>query len=54
MTTGIVDRHQHFWQVGRFEYPWMSREVEVLYRDYFPAMIEPILKRCVVETTILV
>ena len=54
MTTGIVDSHQHFWQVGRFEYPWMSREVEVLYRDYLPAMIEPILKRCGVEKTILV
>jgi L-fuconolactonase len=50
----IVDSHQHFWQVGRFEYPWMSREVEVLYRDYLPAMIEPILKRCGVEKTILV
>ncbi len=54
MITGIVDSHQHFWQVGRFDYPWMSREDEVLYRDYLPAMIEPILKRCGVEKTILV
>src|SRR5882762_1602086 len=50
----IVDSHQHFLQVGRFDYQWMSREVEVLYRDYLPAMIEPILKRCGVEKTILV
>src|SRR5712691_12512669 len=54
MITGIVDSHQHFWQVGRFDYPWMSRGDEVLYRDYLPAMIEPILKRCRVEKTILV
>ncbi len=54
MITGIVDSHQHFWQVGRFDYPWMSREDEVLYRDYLPATIEPILKRCGVEKTILV
>jgi len=32
----------------------MSREDEVLYRDYLPATIEPILKRCGVEKTILV
>src|SRR5438876_1177938 len=54
MITGIVDSHQHFWQVGRFDYPWMSREDEVLYRDYLPATIEPILKRCGVEKTILI
>jgi len=50
----IVDSHQHFWQVGRFDYPWMSRGDEVLYRDYLPATIEPILKRCGVEKTILI
>ena len=50
----IVDSHQHFWQVGRFDYPWMSREIEVLYRDYLPATIEPILKRSGVEKTIVV
>lgn len=54
MSNGIIDGHQHFWQVGRFDYPWMSREVEVLYRDYLPATLEPILKRCGVTETILV
>lgn len=32
----IVDAHQHFWQVGRFDYPWMTRDLGVLYRDYLP------------------
>jgi len=50
----IVDSHQHFWQVGRFDYPWMSPEVDVLYRDYLPAALGPILKRCGVEKTVLV
>ncbi len=54
MTTGIVDSHQHFWQVGRFDYPWMNREVEVLYRDYLPSALEPTLRRCGLERTILV
>ena len=33
----IVDSHQHFWQVGRFDYPWMTRDLGILYRDYLPA-----------------
>jgi len=50
----IVDSHQHFWQVGRFDYPWMSPEVELLYRDYLPPALEPVLKRNGVDKTILV
>ncbi len=50
----IIDSHQHFWQVGRFDYPWMTPEVEVLCQDYLPPALEPILKRCGVEKTVLV
>src|SRR4051794_4438909 len=51
---GIVDSHQHFWQVGRFDYPWMTPEVEVLCRDYLPPMLESLLRRNHVGKTILV
>jgi L-fuconolactonase len=54
MVDRIIDSHQHFWQVGRFDYPWMSSEVEVLYRDYMPEMLEPILQRRGVSKTVLV
>src|SRR5437016_13603526 len=50
----VIDSHQHFWQVGRFDYPWMTPGVEVLCQDYLPPELEPILKRCGVEKTILV
>jgi L-fuconolactonase len=33
----IVDAHQHFWQVGKFDYPWMTSDLGVLYRDYLPS-----------------
>ena len=52
--TGIIDSHQHFWQVGRFDYPWMNPDVSVLCQDYLPATLEPILKRIGVEKTVLV
>jgi len=50
----IVDSHQHFWQVGRFDYPWMTPEVDVLCRDYLPPALEPVLQRNGVGQTILV
>lgn len=50
----IIDSHQHFWQVGRFDYPWMSSDLGVLYQDYLPPGLEPILKANGVEKTVLV
>lgn len=50
----MIDSHQHFWQVGRFDYPWMSSDLGVLYRDYLPADLTPILGRHGIEQTVLV
>ena len=50
----MIDSHQHFWQVGRFDYPWMTSDLGVLYRDYLPDELAPILKSNGVEKTVLV
>ena len=50
----ITDSHQHFWQVGRFDYPWMTSDLGVLYRDYLPHDFTPILRTNGVEKTVLV
>src|SRR3989442_1539777 len=50
----IVDSHQHFWQVGRFDYPWMSPEVDALCHDYLPVALASVLNRKRVDRTILV
>jgi L-fuconolactonase len=50
----IIDSHQHFWQVGRFHYPWMSSSLGVLYQDYLPDQLEPILHENGVNKTVLV
>lgn len=50
----MIDSHQHFWQVGRFDYPWMSAEVATLYRDFLPPTLEPVLKGSGVSQTVLV
>ena len=54
MANDLVDSHQHFWQVGRFDYPWMTPEVDLLCRDYLPDMLAPVLQRNGVAQTVLV
>lgn len=50
----IVDAHQHFWKVGRGDYGWMSPDAPVLYRDYLPQDLAPLLQAAGVDRTILV
>jgi L-fuconolactonase len=50
----MIDSHQHFWQVGLFDYPWMTSDLGVLYRDYLPADLAPILRTNQINQTVLV
>ena len=50
----MIDSHQHFWQVGRFDYPWMSSDLGVLYRDYLPHDLSPLLEQNGINQTVLV
>jgi L-fuconolactonase len=54
VNNNIIDSHQHFWQVGQFDYPWMSADNQTLYRDYVPDDLEPILQDRSVRRTVLV
>ncbi|WP_134494653.1 amidohydrolase family protein [Microvirga pakistanensis] len=49
-----IDAHQHFWRVSRGDYSWMSPDVGVLYRDYSPEDLQPLLARHGIDRTILV
>jgi L-fuconolactonase len=49
-----IDSHQHFWQATRGDYFWMSPEVPILCRDYYPEDLEPSLKKHHIDKTILV
>jgi L-fuconolactonase len=50
----MIDSHQHFWEVGRFDYPWMTSDLGVLYRDYLPQDLEPMLHARGITQTVLV
>ena len=50
----IIDAHQHFWQLSRDDYGWLSPEAGPLYRDYLPDDLVPLLKEHDVDATVLV
>lgn len=49
-----IDSHQHFWQVSRGDYGWLTPELEVLYRDFLPQDMQPLLTQNQVAKTVLV
>jgi len=49
-----IDAHQHFWELSRFEYPWMPPEPSVLRQDFLPDRLAPILVRNRFEGSVLV
>ncbi|MBZ5595789.1 MAG: amidohydrolase family protein [Acidobacteriia bacterium] len=49
-----IDAHQHFWDVDRFQYPWMPSGASPLRRNFLPQHLEPILKRNRFEGSVIV
>lgn len=49
-----IDSHQHFWQVSRGDYFWMSPSAPILCRDYLPEDLKPLLGKHQIDKTILV
>ncbi|WP_214325827.1 amidohydrolase family protein [Nonomuraea sediminis] len=50
----IVDAHQHFWDLDKGSYPWLTPEAGILYRTYAPEDLAPELAEAGVTGTILV
>jgi len=49
-----IDAHQHFWELGRLDYPWMPAEPSVLRQNFFPSDLAPILERNRFEGSVVV
>jgi L-fuconolactonase len=50
----IIDAHQHFWDPGRAEYPWLTDEWAPIRRRFGPEDLRPLLAQCGVDRTVLV
>lgn len=49
-----IDAHQHFWEVARGDYHWLTPDLEPLYREYLPRDLAPHLETHGISGTILV
>jgi L-fuconolactonase len=50
----VIDAHQHFWSTSRDDYGWLTAELGVIYRDFQPADLAPLIAKAGVDKTILV
>jgi len=50
----IVDAHLHFWDPGRFHYPWMTARVQPLIRTFLPPDLDPLISQVGVGRTVIV
>jgi len=50
----VIDAHQHFWATARDDYGWLTPEDIVLYRDFQPQHLAPLIERAGITGTVLV
>ena len=51
---GPIDAHQHFWDLERVEYPWLTPDLAQIHRTFEPAELEPLLDATGIARTVLV
>ena len=49
-----IDGHQHFWSTQRDDYGWLTPDLVLLYRDFGPEDLQPLLDQAGVDHTVLV
>jgi L-fuconolactonase len=54
MSAPRIDAHQHFWQVARGDYGWLTPALGPIHRDFGPGDLAPLLARHGIAGTILV
>lgn len=50
----IVDAHQHYWLLDRGDYAWLTPSMALLYRDFLPDDLSPLLAASGIGSTVLV
>lgn len=49
-----IDAHQHFWQVARGDYGWLTPALVPIYRDFLPVDLAPLIDAAAIGRTIAV
>lgn len=49
-----IDSHQHFWQLARGDYDWLTADLGVIFRDFTASDLKPLIDNAQVDGTIIV
>ena len=49
-----IDSHQHFWDLSRGDYDWLTPDLFEIYRDFSPVDLEPLLASNKFDGTVVV
>ena len=49
-----IDAHQHFWALARGDYGWLTPELAMIYRDFTPDDLAPLIRAAGIDGTVLV
>ncbi len=49
-----IDGHQHFWSIQRDDYGWLTPDLSVLYKNFGPDDLQPLLDQAGIDKTVLV
>ncbi|MFE6076581.1 amidohydrolase family protein [Paenibacillus sp. NPDC057886] len=49
-----IDAHQHYWKINRGDYGWITPKLPLLYRDYLPIDLEPLLNKHQFDGSIII
>lgn len=50
----MIDAHQHFWTTSRDDYGWLTPDDAVLYRDFGPSDLAPLIEGAGISRTVVV
>ena len=51
----VIDAHQHFWELGRFDYDWLQADgLEPIRRSFLPRDLQPLLTEAGVDYAVFV
>ncbi|CAN1554384.1 COG3618 Predicted metal-dependent hydrolase of the TIM-barrel fold [Rhabdaerophilaceae bacterium] len=49
-----IDAHQHYWQISRADFGWLTPDLAPIYRDFQPDDLLPLLAQAGIDRTIAV
>lgn len=54
IAASMIDAHHHFWTLARGDYDWLTADLPVLYRDFGPGDLTPLLDAGGIRRSVLV